>query len=710
MRYLIVIFLLSSLNAQTVFNSDLIIALSNYHHQPLHLITQCPSNENVQKMRGYFNAQPSKGKILYFSENLVRCVVYDTSLLMQLVREKIISRAEIYVPKKFKPLNDTMVIRNRILPVKQGVFPLSHGYNGMGVLLGLIDSGIDFSHPDFKDSAGLTRIIKIWDQSVTGTVVPMPYAYGQEWDSTSINNGSCTHSDLTYWGHGTHVAGVASGNGRSTGNHQGCAPKSTIMAVAVDFNSNAPVIADAVHYIINTASALNMPVAINASVGDYYGSHDATDLQAQMIISLVSNHPGRIMCAAAGNAGNIKYHVKVNMNNTIDTMFTWLQNNASNIEEHWIYADTNQIKNVQYSIGCTNPAYQYLGNIGFKNYNYALGTVKYDTLKFNNQRIGTVMTSASINTFGVYECYFKINADSSNYLWSIESKGTGSFDAWNFDFLSTGLPSPSQYPRIIYYVMPDTVSSMVSGFQCSSDIITVANYVNLKQYYDYNWALQTTLETAGQLANSSSAGPTRTGLLKPDIAASGNSIFSCVAMGLRNSFIANYPNYLAPGGYHVMGGGTSAASPVVTGLALLYLQAFPNATNMQFKNAVTSCAYSDIFTGNSLPNNKWGYGKLDGLGTFTCSVNTDIQNMSASNDAFLLYPNPADNNVTIQSNHIKQIIIKDIAGKTIYDKKCFNDEIYVNIDLSGIQTGVYLVEVQMVNQGLKTEKLIIYHP
>lgn len=686
-------------------NTDLIYTLNNYQHQPLHLIIQSKYPEKlIQEIQSHSN----QSQFLYASKNLIRCVIKDTSFLYYLIKNRLVERVEMYRPKKLTTLNDTMVVRNRILPVKMGVPPLPQGYDGTGVLLGLIDSGIDFSHPDFKDNNGKTRIIKIWDQAVTGTISPTPFGYGQEWDSTSINSGSCTHNDLAYWGHGTHVAGVAAGNGQSTGNHQGCAPKATIIAVALDFNSSTPVIADAVQYIINEANNLNMPVAINASVGDYYGSHDATDLQSQMIISLIGNIPGRIMCAAAGNAGNIKYHVKALMNNNTDTLFTWIQNNSTNSLEHWIYADTNQIKNEQVSIGCTNPGYQYLGNIGFKNYNYALGTTKYDTLIHNNQRIGIIMSSASINSFGVYEGYFKIIADSSNYLWSIESKGNGSFDAWNFDFVSSGLSSVSQFPKVQYYIMPDTISSIVSGFQCSNEIITVANYVNLKQYYDYNNTLQTTTETAGQLAYHSSAGPTRTGLLKPDIAASGNSIFSCVAMGMQSNLIANYPNYLAPGGYHVLGGGTSAASPVVTGLALLFLQAFPNATNQIFKNAITSCAYSDIFTGTNLPNNKWGYGKLDGLSTFTCSGVLSVNNNNIAPSSYQdIFPNPANEKIFVSSNII-DVHIQDITGRIIYYETRKNiDSDKWSILLNNIPSGIYIVKTKNDKNQIKSEKLII---
>ena len=131
----------------------------------------------------------------------------------------------------------------------------------------------------------------------------------------------------------------------------------------------------------------------------------------------------------------------------------------------WCYGDTSQVKNLQMSIGANRTDFTNLGNIGFKNYNYALTNIQTDSIVFNNNRIGIIKTSASINSFGVYEFYAQINADTNGLLWRIETKGSGLHHAWNFDFVSDGLPTVSQYPKMQHYLTHDTFYTMVSGFQ-----------------------------------------------------------------------------------------------------------------------------------------------------------------------------------------------------------------------------------------------------
>jgi subtilisin family serine protease len=609
-------------------------------------------------------------KFNYASGNIAS-ISCDLNTMSQLIEKKIISYAEFIEPRKTL-MNDTMIVKNRIKAVKLGTAPLPMAYDGTGIVVGIIDSGTDFAHPDFKDAFGNSRIKFLWDQvPLAGSTVPQPYNYGIEWTDTQINANQCTHNDLPHFGHGTHVSGIATGNGLANGTHHGIASKADIVVVALDFNKTGPTIADAVQYIFSKATLLGKPCVINASVGDYYGSHDGTDLEAKLIETMVQNVPGRVMVAAAGNAGNIKHHVKTQppLN---DTSFTWIKKNNSTLE-YWCYADTNNIKNVQISVGANRNNNFNLGRIGFKNYNYGLTSIKSDTLRYNGNQIGIIKTSASINPYGVYELYIKILADTLNLKWRIESKGVGMHDAWNFDFISSGLPSSFSYPWITKYVMPDFNSTIVSSFQCLNDVITVANYVNINNYYDVtgtlqSWAALNPGENVNNLAASSSWGPTRDNKQKPDIAATGAGVFSAIALGMQANLIANAPQVIAQGSMHIQGGGTSAASPVVAGLAALYLQKNPTSTSIQVKNAITNCAYFDSYTGTNLPNYRWGYGKLDGFAAMTCIV-TDVKQNNLNTNTISYFPNPFKDSVRFNFNKTLtgKIYIYSVDGKLIYE-------------------------------------------
>ena len=637
-------------------------------------------------------------KINYNYQN-ISSITCNAAQLAALIETKVIQRAEL-IPANKQPLNDTMLYRNRLKEIKLWTAPLPQAYDGSGVIIGIIDTGIDFNHPDFKDALGKTRINYLWDQTATlGPVVPQPYNYGIEWNAAQINANLCTHSDMANYGHGTGVSSIAAGNGFATGRFEGVAPKSDVIVVAIDFNKVGPTIADAVNFILTKAQQLGKPFVINASLGNYYGSHDATDLESKLIEAMIKNTAGRAMVAAAGNAGHIKFHVKTQTTN--DTAFTWIKNTTT-LLNYWCYADTLQIKNVEISVGANRANYTDLGTIGYKNYAYALNSIKYDTLKHNNQRIGIVQSAASINSSGVYELSIGILADSLNLLWRIETAGNGLHDAWNFDFVSTGLPNSSQFPKINKYVLPDSLSNMVSGFQCSNEILTVGNYVNLQGYLDVNNNPVNTLEIAGDLAPSSSSGPTRDNRQKPDIAATGNNVFGAMALGMQSSLITNAPHVVAQGSVHVLAGGTSAASPVVAGLAALYLQKNPQATNQDVIAAIRNCAYQDSYTSSNLPHPRWGYGKLDGKAAMLCDQPI-VNGFDAlkTTENVKVYPNPFEETIhIILEEHIAgTLFVYTSLGDLVYQKTVTCKHCEINLeDLHLLPSSLVFVSIVSQNK------------
>ena len=652
----------------------------------------------------------SGGNIRYSAGNIASVSV-NAGSLKKLAADPSITRIEAR-PGKYQLLNDTMLSRNNVVPVHAGQSPLSQSYDGTGVVMGIIDTGIDFTHPDFQDSNGNTRIKHLWDQKLAAASnTPQPYNYGQEWDNLAIDSGAAAaHNDLAYWGHGTHVTGIAAGDGSAVNNFKGVAPGADIVFVALDFNAIGPNIADAVDYIYAKAQAMGKPCVINASVGDYYGSHDGLDLESQMINNLVTAQNGRSMVAAVGNAGSIPFHLGYQVSS--DTSFTWLEHNPSSASLYFqLWADTADFNNVDFSIGADQPGpnWSFRGNIPFSGITPHLNNFLSDTIYNNGNRIAVVQTYGEL-IGGVYSMEFNIIPDSTAYLWRLMTTGAGQFDLCNISLVSSGLPSSAVFSDMIDYRMPDTMKTMVSGFQCLDNIITVGNYSNRDRHLDYNNNLNIdTTITPGALFYTSSSGPTRDGRIKPDIAASGAYTISCAVLSMVPNFIANAPQVLAQGGYHVTGGGSSAASPIVAGIAALYLQANPNATYAQVRDAITSCARQDQFTGTNLPNNAWGYGKADAFQAII-GCTTGPAEIAYDASSLLLYPNPAEGDVMIDlvlpANTKGKITIYNAVGKAVRTVE-LNGSGSIRLNRKELGAGVYFCTLSSEGRILRTEKMVI---
>lgn len=596
-------------------------------------------------------------------------------------------------------MNDTMKKQTGVLDVRAGLSPLPQGYTGAGIVMGIIDSGIDYHHPDFQDTSGNTRIYKIWDQRDQQGPSAMPWNYGTVWDSASINNNSCTHNDIQYYGHGTHVSGIAGGNGNSTQllDMSGVAPDVLYIVVALDFNGNfsGTAVADAAAFIYGQAQQMGMPCVINASVGDYYGSHDGQDLQALMIDTLL-NTPGRLMVGASGNAGGLPIHLSYAVSNT-DTNFTWFHvNNGSIYVQLW--ADQTNFTGAQFAIGCTRTGnWADLDRTSFSSILSNLNVNGYDTLwNSNGQRLARIRRLGTTQG-NAYSMEFIITPDSLAYNYGLYMTGSGLFHCWSFDFVTNNLPSAGQYPPIVDYKNADATHTLVSSFQCSDRVVCVGNYVNRDQWPNYLGAISyDNTVNAGELMYNSSVGPTRDGRFKPEITAPGANDFSCIETNSRAAILAGAPQACSPGGWHVQGGGTSAASPVVAGTGALWLQRFPNATWQEFHSAVIWCAKQDAFTGSNLPNFDWGYGKIDAWGMMThCATSLDVQEPAAQN-GISVYPNPSNeaSGVTIQLSVFTTttpVNIYNATGALVYVG--YTDGAGKMV-VNGLTAGMYIATVQ----------------
>ena len=542
-------------------------------------------------------------------------------------------------------LNDTMRVNNRINAIHAGQQPLGISYEGTGVVVGFIDTGIDWQHPDFlnpQDSS--TRVLAIWDQTqAVNTFTPAEYGYGQLWDSAQIMQGLSNNNDQ--YGHGSTVAGTACGNAFANGLNKGVAPKTELIVVESNFNASnwLGTVADAVHFIYHLADSLNKPCVINASLGTYLGSHDGLDPYALYIDSLINQKKGHLMVAAAGNSGNLgNYHLHTENNQ--DTVFTWFLTNPSSIYganslffELW--ADTADFNSIQFRMGAdkVSPVFENRSKGTFFTINDNLGGVNYDTLRnAQNQILATIEYWSELRDGQYLLQVYLPSPDSSQYHFRFETAGTGKFDCWSSSVFGISdivddVSTIANFTEVSNYSFPDSLQTIVSSFQCLPSVIAVGNYYNDSGYVNLDTSWTSNGGVRGKIAETSSRGPTRDGRLKPEIAASGHGVNSALPLNLINYYLTHPPldSTLAIGGMHRRNGGTSMASPIVAGVGALALEKCHQLTPERFKQALVTTAYSDTFTGQ-LPNVSFGNGKLDGFNTLNAlrfSVNV-VGNLS----------------------------------------------------------------------------------
>jgi subtilisin family serine protease len=524
-------------------------------------------------------------------------------------------------------LADTSRVVHHVNDVHNGTGGLESPYTGKNVIFGVIDQGLDYNHPDFQDANGKTRVLKYWDQSKTNdATTPQPYNYGRSCDSATINAGLCTLLEESSTLHGTSVTGVGTGNGLANGSNKGMAPDANIVFVESDFTKGnwTETVFHACKYIFDVADALGRPAVINISLGTYIGSHDGNDPDTEAMEQLLDEKPGRIIVCAGGNSGTWPpYHAHGNLDS--DTSFVWLLNNPANqIAPNTIFfdlwADSVDAATLNFAFGADRPSpnYGFRGKTSFRNASVIAGTPQSETIfNSNDVRIATVQMYPSFENGRFHMQVLFDNVDSTSYYYRFMTTGSGEYDLWSgsvnlgLNNMVTNLPSPAQVPEIVNYIMPDHNQKIVSAWACSEKVITVGNIKNRKGFINKNYAYyEENSLTVGKIVPASSQGPNRLLVMKPDISATGD-----FSLGAGPQWILADPSkkqYVDSGGYHVRNGGTSMASPVIAGIAALYLEKCPNTTWSEFKADLTGSAYSDEFTG-SVPNNTYGFGKAHAL-------------------------------------------------------------------------------------------------
>jgi len=456
---------------------------------------------------------------------------------------------------------------------------------GEGVIVGAVDTGIDYTHLDFrtdKDGDGFeesSRILAILDQS-SGL---FGIEYTQADIETDLANGHDANAGIVRErdtdGHGTHVMGIAAGDGSSSSSgFVGVAPDAWIVMVKTTYFTSD--ILSGIDYIFDVADSLGLPAVVNLSLGGHEGAHDGTSLFEQGIDELAGD-PGHIVVVSAGNEGDETIHASDHL----------LGNAASygiDVSGWEVEVDLWYPGTAQFMIVIRSPS----GETASAPWGTDTGVIQ---TAHGNVRIDNASSGKNPNN-GDYEAFVRLSGLLVDGDWEIEVVDTGgsggTFDAWIISGTATFIGGDS--------------SSTIDEPGNADNVITVGSY-NTKATWsslsgEQNYLAQYPL---GVLSSYSSQGPTRDGRRKPEICAPGAWIASALSAN------ALWQGYLVQAdGVHMVSLGTSMAAPHVSGAIVLMLSIDPGLTVEETRSILTSTASRDGYTG-AVPNDRWGWGKLN---------------------------------------------------------------------------------------------------
>ena len=461
---------------------------------------------------------------------------------------------------------------------------------GKGVLLGFLDTGIDYTQKAFRYEDGTSRVQFIYDQTVTSTP-PKGFYVGTEYTNAQINQALQAEDPYSIVpqrdtvGHGTFLASVASGG--EAGDFVGAAPEAELIVVKLKkarpyylklytvpkdqenaFTSTS--IMAGVEYIVMKARELNRPVVICLGTGTNFGPHDGFGIFEEYL-SYVANLRGVCLCTAAGNECQARHHTqgKIAEKEATQNIDLKVGQNAGDL----MFSLWN-LSSDKLSLSVRSPTGELLGRVPSR------------PGKTTRSKLVLEQSTVQVEYFLPYEgsggqlSIVRIFSATPG-IWTITVHGDqildGSYHAW---LPLTGFVSPEVgFLSVTPYYTITSPATMSGSISCGA-----YDHKTNSLYYDSSW------------------GPTRLERMAPDLVAPGVNVGG-----------------IFPSGFGRMSG-TSIASAITAGACALMMQWGVVEKNDVALSTYQIRAYLIRGCGRSstmsYPNTQWGYGTLDLIQTF----------------------------------------------------------------------------------------------
>ena len=544
----------------------------------------------VVEYRGDFQGQIDKvdyacGAII--TENLAVISVQQKKLLS--LRKDVPSIVFVEITSIYLLQNVTPSNIESIFKVKSNPYL---NLNGRGVLVGVIDTGIDYLNEEFIREDDTTRILRLWDQSIKSSDKNNLYI-GTEYTETEINKAISEYRagnnpyDIVpskdYIGHGTQMTSIIGARGKNK-DIEGVANDCDFCIVKllespflkkinrenglkeIPIYNNTEVIS-AIEYLAKISDELNRPIVLYIGVGSQEGSHDGYNITSSYITSIASK-PGIIVVAGTGNSGNYEGHVTgfVKDANSIYTAELQMSRGLKIFNLNIWVQKPNRM-----SMSIVAPSGENSGE-------FNPGIYYTENRKFYLTDTEIMVQCSDPENLTGHQLYVISFKDITPGIWKINMKGifvtNGRVDMW--------LPSKG--------IMPDGTKFLNSNADNTLTIPSTAENVITVAYYDSN---------TGAVLGESGRGFNTNQLINPDISTVGTNILT-TSLDRKSVSVVS---------------GSSAATAIVTGACALLLQwgiVDKNDLTLYSTKMRSLLIYSaERKTNEEYPNEYWGYGKFD---------------------------------------------------------------------------------------------------
>jgi len=583
---------------------------------------------------------------------------------------------------------------------------------GQGVILVMIERGIDYRHSDFIDANGDTRIAYIYDMSdPTGANDPNnSYGKGTIYSRAQIDQALDSGNPLAtmdHHGHGTACTGIAAGNGSGVMGtpFRGIANKATIIAVKLiqdpfPAGSGQPAqtsfwdpsnVFVALQFVKDKTIELGLPSVTLMNFGSIGGPTDGTSDMCAAMDAFVG--PGRLLVCGVGDDGGGDNHAEMTVMQGNSNEFEINKGDVGNLRfEAWY--DGND----RFDISITRPNGTQEGPF---------------TSPANNGTDWQTLTGIQIYHNGA-DRDFSSATNGKRQLMIDFSGATGVYKVkFTGTTVTNGKVDASLNPALSYnnnrFTSHVVAGHSINDYASAQQAIVPTDYVHSNSYKDINGTPRSrTGEGApGELWIGSSAGPTLDGRRGVDIAVPGELNVGAYSAG---TYYSRFSHLLVEDANSLYGiqNAVSGAAPVLTGMLALMLEVNPNLTVQQAKDILHQTARSDAFTG-ATPNPDWGYGKLDAQAAIVATQATvGLDENSFSELGIQVFPNPVQEVLYYRwedfRGEVATLHILDLTGRTLREFQLRNTSGQLNLGELG--AGVFVLEIE-TEQRIGVMRLVV---